>query len=295
MRRHLAAKVDVRGLSHLEQLETRSDPEPEPGGAGARDRLSSASSRATPTRRSRETRAGSLSTRCRSWRTTTSRSSSAARERLRAKLSYTNLGFALAPATFTMAELRDLYTAALGHPVSATNLQRVLLGAGAPRGHGRAAALRTGRGAARDASTASDRRSSRSPTSSPSSGRLQSLARCSRSATACARRVAVRGSACAQVELATKIRGKYIRAIEEEQFDALPAAAVRQGLPAHVRGLPRARRPAVRRRVRLALRRRRLDEAPLRASQPARPARSRLRAARRAARARRRRRARRAS
>ena len=50
-----------------------------------------------------------------------------ARERLRAKLSYTNLGFALAPPVFTLAELRDLYAAALGHPVSATNLQRVLL------------------------------------------------------------------------------------------------------------------------------------------------------------------------
>ena len=31
------------------------------------------------------------------------------------------------------------------------------------------------------------------------------------------------GLGVAQVELATKIRGKYIRAIEEEQFDALPA------------------------------------------------------------------------
>ncbi len=31
------------------------------------------------------------------------------------------------------------------------------------------------------------------------------------------------GMAIAQVELATKIRGKYLRAIEEEQFDALPA------------------------------------------------------------------------
>ena len=50
-----------------------------------------------------------------------------ARERLRGKLSYTNLGFALAPPSFTLAELRDLYAAALGHPVSATNLQRVLL------------------------------------------------------------------------------------------------------------------------------------------------------------------------
>jgi hypothetical protein len=50
-----------------------------------------------------------------------------ARERLRGKLSYTNVGFALAPPTFTLAELRDIYAAALGHPVSATNLQRVLL------------------------------------------------------------------------------------------------------------------------------------------------------------------------
>ena len=75
----------------------------------------------------------------------------AGRERLRAKLSYTNVGFALAPAEFTISELRDLYAAALGHDVSATNLQRVLLrrrvieGTGARRapgpGGGRPAAL----------------------------------------------------------------------------------------------------------------------------------------------------------
>ncbi len=51
----------------------------------------------------------------------------AGRERLRAKLSYTNIGFALAPETFTMRELRDVYAAALGHELSATNLQRVLV------------------------------------------------------------------------------------------------------------------------------------------------------------------------
>src|SRR5215210_3380073 len=50
----------------------------------------------------------------------------AARDRLRAKLSYTNLGFALAPREFTISTLRELYAAALGHTVSATNLQRVL-------------------------------------------------------------------------------------------------------------------------------------------------------------------------
>ncbi|MQA16839.1 MAG: NUDIX domain-containing protein [Pseudonocardiaceae bacterium] len=49
-----------------------------------------------------------------------------ARDRLRAKLSYTNLGFALAPPEFTVSTLRELYAAALGHRVSATNLQRVL-------------------------------------------------------------------------------------------------------------------------------------------------------------------------
>ena len=43
-----------------------------------------------------------------------------------AKLSYTNIGFALAPETFTISQLRDTYAAALGHPVSATNLQRIL-------------------------------------------------------------------------------------------------------------------------------------------------------------------------
>ena len=54
-------------------------------------------------------------------------SSAAAQARLRAKLSYTNVGFALAPATFTISELREIYVAALGHDVSATNLQRVLV------------------------------------------------------------------------------------------------------------------------------------------------------------------------
>jgi 8-oxo-dGTP diphosphatase len=51
----------------------------------------------------------------------------AAQSRLRAKLSYTNVGFALAPRTFTISELREVYVAALGHDVSATNLQRVLI------------------------------------------------------------------------------------------------------------------------------------------------------------------------
>ena len=91
----------------------------------------------------------------------------AARERLRAKLSYTNLGFALAPETFTISELRDLYAAALGHEVSATNLQRDPPPPRRARAHRRAAAARTQPAAGRRRCSASARPTSRSPTSSP--------------------------------------------------------------------------------------------------------------------------------
>jgi len=126
MRRHLADKVDVRGLSHLEQLETRSDPHRNPDHRElATAFLGLVQSDADP--------AVPEDTR---WHPVDELPPLAydhepillaARERLRGKLSYTNLGFALAPQTFTMAELRNLYSAALGHRVSATNLQRVLL------------------------------------------------------------------------------------------------------------------------------------------------------------------------
>jgi hypothetical protein len=49
-----------------------------------------------------------------------------ARARLVAKMSYTNIGFALAPKEFVLSTLRDTYGAALGYQVDATNLQRVL-------------------------------------------------------------------------------------------------------------------------------------------------------------------------
>ena len=51
---------------------------------------------------------------------------SAGVDRLRAKLSYTNIAFALAPDEFTIATLRGLVSAALGYEVSATNLTRVM-------------------------------------------------------------------------------------------------------------------------------------------------------------------------
>jgi len=126
MRRHLAEKVDVRGLSHLEQLETLSDPGRNPD----RRELATAFLGLVPSD------ADPAVPEDTHWYPVGELPELAydhgpillaAWERLRGKLSYTNLGFALAPATFTMAELRDLYAAALGHPVSATNLQRVLL------------------------------------------------------------------------------------------------------------------------------------------------------------------------
>ena len=50
----------------------------------------------------------------------------AAVDRLRAKLSYTNIAFALAPPEFSIAVLRRIVSAALGYEVAATNLTRVM-------------------------------------------------------------------------------------------------------------------------------------------------------------------------
>ncbi|CAN5142732.1 NUDIX domain-containing protein [soil metagenome] len=126
IRRQLAQKVDVRELSHLEQLETLSDPERSP----REWQLATAYLGLVPTDLDPELPGDTA------WHPVDSLPELAfdhelivlaGRERLRAKLSYTNLGFALAPAEFAISELRDLYAAALGHDVSATNLQRVLL------------------------------------------------------------------------------------------------------------------------------------------------------------------------
>jgi ADP-ribose pyrophosphatase YjhB (NUDIX family) len=126
IRRHLAAKVDVRGLSHLEQLETRSDPQRHP----REWQLATAYLGLVPLGADPELPADTA------WHRVDRlpqlafdhrEITLAGRERLRAKLSYTNVGFALAPPEFTLSGLRDVYAAALGHDVSATNLQRILV------------------------------------------------------------------------------------------------------------------------------------------------------------------------
>lgn len=126
IRRHLAAKVDVREVAHLEQLETRSAPDRHPG----RRVIATAYLGLVPAGVDPQIPADTA------WHEVDGLPQMAfdhrdialaGRERLRAKLSYTNIGFALAPPAFTIAELRRLYRAALGHDVSATNLQRVLV------------------------------------------------------------------------------------------------------------------------------------------------------------------------
>jgi ADP-ribose pyrophosphatase YjhB (NUDIX family) len=126
IRRHLAAKVDVRELSHLEQLDTRSEPDRVPDEWQlATSYLGLVPSDADPSLP--DDTAWHAVDRLPPTAFDHGAIVLAGRDRLRAKLSYTNAGFALAPETFTISQLRDLYGAALGHDVSATNLQRVLL------------------------------------------------------------------------------------------------------------------------------------------------------------------------
>lgn len=125
----LARAVDVGALAHVEQLETVVRPE----GGVATAYLGLAAPDAAlegEWRPASAVRQPLVAT---------------AQARLRAKLSYTNVGFALAPHTFTISELREIYVAALGHDVSATNLQRVLVRRGVlERVDGRRAPGRTG-------------------------------------------------------------------------------------------------------------------------------------------------------
>lgn len=125
IRRQLAEKVDIRQLAHVEQLAVFSAPDRVPGPRA----VATAFLGLVPADTDPEVPADT------DWHRVDALPDTAfdhgaivlrARNRLRAKLSYTNLGFALAPPVFTVSELRGIYSAALGYRVSATNLQRVL-------------------------------------------------------------------------------------------------------------------------------------------------------------------------
>jgi ADP-ribose pyrophosphatase YjhB (NUDIX family) len=125
VRRQLAEKVDVQQLAHLEQLAVFSAPDRVPGPRTiASTFLGLVPSPATP-ELPQDTR----------WHPVNDLPPMAfdhapmvehARARLVAKMSYTNIGFALAPTEFILSSLRDVYGATLGYQVDTTNLQRVL-------------------------------------------------------------------------------------------------------------------------------------------------------------------------
>lgn len=126
VRRQLAEKVDLREIAHLEQLAVFSEPHRLPGDTRtiATTFLGLVPSPATP--------ALPPDTH---WHPVDNLPPMAfdhgpmvahARTRLAAKLSYTNIGFALAPKEFALSTLRDIYSTALDYQVDATNLQRVL-------------------------------------------------------------------------------------------------------------------------------------------------------------------------
>ena len=130
IRRHLATKVDLAEIAHLEQVSTYGDPGRNPD----EWEIATAYLGLVPLGVEPAVPADTA------WHPVDDLPRTAfdhgaivhsARDRLRGKLSYSNIGFALAPATFTLTELRDVYAAALGYDVSATNLKRVLLRRGA--------------------------------------------------------------------------------------------------------------------------------------------------------------------
>ena len=149
IRRHLAAKVDVQEVAHLEQLATLSEPDRHP----REWQIATAYLGLVPTGVDPvlpDDTAWHSFSRLPQLAFDHREIALAGRERLRAKLSYTNVGFALAPPEFTISELRELYAAALGHDVTATNLQRVLLRRGVIKstGHHRTPGRGGGRPAA---------------------------------------------------------------------------------------------------------------------------------------------------
>ena len=126
IRAQLARKVDVAELSWLEQLETLSEPDRHPGEWQLATAYLGLVPRGLDPALPPDT----------AWHPVDDLPDRlafdhetivlAGRERLRAKLSYTNIGFALAPERFSVSELSAIYSAALGYPVDPTNLRRVL-------------------------------------------------------------------------------------------------------------------------------------------------------------------------
>lgn len=124
-RRQLAEKVDVRTVAHLEQLSVFSEPDRVPGDRRIASTFLGLVPISSDPRLPQDTAwhpVSALPTMSFDHGTVVTH----ARNRLAGKLSYTNIGFALAGDEFAMSTLRDIYGAALGYQVDATNLHRVL-------------------------------------------------------------------------------------------------------------------------------------------------------------------------
>lgn len=123
--RHLNRRTNLKNVAYLEQLDTRSDPFRDP----AQRTIGTSYLGLIPAEQEIDLPDNAY------WLPVSKLKDMAfdhaeivnyAVERLRGKLSYTNIAFALAPDEFTIAGLRAIYTAALGHDIAPTNLQRVL-------------------------------------------------------------------------------------------------------------------------------------------------------------------------
>ncbi len=123
--RQLAEKVDLARVAHLEQIGVFSDPGRVPGARVMATGFLGLVPLGADPHLPEDTRwhpVGDLPPTALDHGLIVDR----AYRRLQAKLSYTNIGFALAPAEFTIAELRRVYATALEHDVDPTNLQRIL-------------------------------------------------------------------------------------------------------------------------------------------------------------------------
>ena len=125
MRRHLLEKVGVSQVGHVEQLDTRSSADTHPDLWLLDVTHLALVPRGTEPHPPPDTE----------WHPVDALppiafghadAVSRALERLRGKLSYSNIAFALAPERFTLRELAEIYEAVLGYPVDATHLRRVL-------------------------------------------------------------------------------------------------------------------------------------------------------------------------
>ena len=170
VRRQLAEKVDLREIAHLEQLAVFSDPHRVPGARTiASTFLGLVPSPATPN--FRRTPAGTRSNALPPMAFDHGPMVAYAQARLVAKLSYTNIGFALAPKEFALSTLRDIYGAALGLP---GRRHQPAAGAGPARGHHPRPGpppTPVAAAAGRPPCTASPTPGCGSPTSSPRCGR----------------------------------------------------------------------------------------------------------------------------